>query len=93
VNTFRHQWKSSGAGDGGGAARARTHASDGGARRQRQGGEAGGGGEAFSIYFINKKQLSDYVRLEPEMHNPQRFKTVLWERLSGEADGKALPQN
>jgi len=47
----------------------------------------------LSIYLITKKQLSDYVRLEPEMHNPQRFETMLWERLSGEADGKALPQN
>jgi hypothetical protein len=87
MNIFRHQWKLSG------AARTRTHASDGGARRQRQGGGAGGGGEAFSIYLITKKQLGYLLRLEPEMYNPQRFKTVLWERLSGEADGKALPHN
>ena len=50
-------------------------------------------GEAFSIYLINNEQLSFLVRLEPEMYNPQRFETMLWERLSGEADGKALPHN
>jgi hypothetical protein len=47
----------------------------------------------LSIYLINKKQFSFFVRLKPEMHNPQRFETMLWERLSGEANGKALPHN
>jgi len=27
------------------------------------------------------------------MHNLQRLEAKLWERLSGEADGKALPHN
>jgi hypothetical protein len=93
VHTFSHHWKSSGAGDGSGAARTRTHAATDGARRQRQGGGAGVGGEAFSIYLINNEQLVFLVRSVPEMHNLQRLEAKLWERLSGEADGKALPHN
>jgi hypothetical protein len=47
-----------------------------------------------AILFHSLNELSERLdRLEPEMHNPQRFETMLWERLSGEANGKALPEN